>query len=58
MIRGMISKTRQATIPLTELEQAAFAEQGADRNQEIFPAIKLLRKILVDNGQPTPGLAD
>jgi len=43
---------------ICELEQAAFAEQGADRNQEIFPAIKLLRKILVDNGQPTPGLAD
>jgi len=35
---------------ICELEQAAFDEHGADRNQEIFPAIRGLRKVLVDNG--------
>ncbi len=35
---------------ICELEQAAFDRQGADRNQEIFPAIRGLRKVLVDNG--------
>jgi phenylpropionate dioxygenase-like ring-hydroxylating dioxygenase large terminal subunit len=38
-----------------ELEQAAFDAQGADWNQEIFPAIRGLRKVLVDNGTPLPG---
>lgn len=35
-----------------ELEQAAFDAQGADWNQEIFPAIRSLRKVLADNGVP------
>lgn len=34
---------------ICELEQAAFDAQGADWNQELFPAIRGLRKILVDN---------
>ncbi len=37
---------------ICELEQAAFDAQGADRNQEIFPAIRALRSVLVDNGVP------
>ena len=35
---------------ICELEQAAFDAQGEDRNQEIFPAIRGLRRVLVDNG--------
>lgn len=37
---------------ICELEQAAFDAQGEDRNQEIFPAIRGLRKVLVENGVP------
>lgn len=40
---------------ICELEQAAFDEQGEDRNQEIFPAIRGLRKVLTDNGLPLDG---
>ncbi|MGE0486765.1 MAG: Rieske 2Fe-2S domain-containing protein [Gammaproteobacteria bacterium] len=39
---------------ICELEQAAFDEHGADRNQEIFPAIRGLRRVLTDNGIATP----
>ena len=35
---------------ICELEQAAFDAQGEDCNQEIFPAIRGLRRVLVDNG--------
>jgi phenylpropionate dioxygenase-like ring-hydroxylating dioxygenase large terminal subunit len=35
-----------------ELEQAAFDAQGEDRNHEIFPTVRALRKVLVDNGVP------
>jgi phenylpropionate dioxygenase-like ring-hydroxylating dioxygenase large terminal subunit len=35
---------------ICELEQAAFDQQGADWNHEIFPLIRLLRKVLTDNG--------
>jgi len=35
---------------ICELEQAAFDAQGCDLNQEIFPAIRGLRKVLLDNG--------
>jgi len=41
---------------ICELEQAAFDEQGADWNQEIFPAIRELRKVLTENGVPLPHL--
>ncbi|MGH8597451.1 MAG: aromatic ring-hydroxylating dioxygenase subunit alpha, partial [Gammaproteobacteria bacterium] len=37
---------------ICELEQAAFDYQGEDRNQEIFPAIRGLRRVLVENGVP------
>lgn len=37
---------------ICELEQAAFDTQGEDRNQEIFPAIRGLRKVLTENGLP------
>jgi len=37
---------------ICELEQAAFDEQGEDRNQEIFPAIRSLREVLTANGLP------
>ncbi|MBG0809060.1 aromatic ring-hydroxylating dioxygenase subunit alpha [Methylosinus sp. H3A] len=37
---------------ICELEQAAFDAQGEDRNQEIFPAILDLRRVLVENGLP------
>ena len=37
---------------ICELEQAAFDHQGADWNHEIFPVIRMLRKVLTDNGVP------
>ena len=37
---------------ICELEQAAFDNQGADWNHEIFPAIQQLREVLVSNGLP------
>jgi renierapurpurin 18,18'-hydroxylase len=37
---------------ICELEQAAFDQQGADRNHEIFPLIRLLRKVLTQNSVP------
>jgi renierapurpurin 18,18'-hydroxylase len=37
---------------ICELEQAAFDAQGKDCNQEIFPAILDLRRMLVENGRP------
>lgn len=35
---------------ICELEQAAFDAQGSDWNHEIFPAIRDLRRVLVENG--------
>lgn len=35
---------------ICELEQAAFDAQGEDRNQEVFPAIRNVRQVLVENG--------
>ena len=37
---------------IVELEQAAFDQQGADWNQEIFPVILQLRKMLLRRGLP------
>jgi phenylpropionate dioxygenase-like ring-hydroxylating dioxygenase large terminal subunit len=37
---------------ICELEQAAFDAQGEDQNQEIFPAILELRRVLIENGRP------
>lgn len=37
---------------ICEMEQAAFDRQGADCNHEIFPVIRGLRKVLVDNSVP------
>jgi len=37
---------------ICELEQAAFDAQGEDLNHEIFPAIRELRRVIVENGQP------
>ena len=37
---------------IVELEQKAFDEQGADWNQEIFPVIQSLRKLLINHGIP------
>jgi renierapurpurin 18,18'-hydroxylase len=37
---------------ICELEQAAFDQQGADWNHEIFPVIRGLRKVLADNSVP------
>jgi phenylpropionate dioxygenase-like ring-hydroxylating dioxygenase large terminal subunit len=39
---------------IVELEQKAFDAQGADRNQEIFPIILGLRRVLSDQGLPLP----
>lgn len=36
---------------IVEMEQAAYDEQGADWNQEVFPAIRDLRALLAANGQ-------
>ena len=35
---------------ICELEQNAFDNQGSDLNNEVFPAIKGLRKVLIENG--------
>ncbi len=35
---------------IVELEQAAFDEEGRDRNQEVFPVIRSLRSLLVACG--------
>lgn len=35
---------------ICELEQAAFDAQGEDRNQEVFPAIRNVRRVLVECG--------
>jgi phenylpropionate dioxygenase-like ring-hydroxylating dioxygenase large terminal subunit len=35
---------------ICELEQVAFDQQGSDWNHEIFPAIRDLRRVLIDNG--------
>jgi phenylpropionate dioxygenase-like ring-hydroxylating dioxygenase large terminal subunit len=43
---GIFAEDRE----ICELEQAAFNRQGKDDNQEIFPAINSLRKVLRDNG--------
>jgi phenylpropionate dioxygenase-like ring-hydroxylating dioxygenase large terminal subunit len=37
---------------ICELEQAAFDKKGADGNHEIFPAIRDLRRVLIENGVP------
>lgn len=37
---------------ICELEQAAFDAQGEDQNHEIFPAIRELRRVIVDNSHP------
>ncbi|HMN72629.1 MAG TPA: aromatic ring-hydroxylating dioxygenase subunit alpha [Rhodoblastus sp.] len=39
---------------ICELEQAAFDAQGEDRNQEVFPAIRNVRRVLVECGVGTP----
>jgi phenylpropionate dioxygenase-like ring-hydroxylating dioxygenase large terminal subunit len=36
---------------ICELEQEAFEDQGADANHEIFPVIRALRRILINNGR-------
>lgn len=40
---------------ICELEQAAFDAQGRDCNQEVFPAIQNLRRVLVENGLAIDG---
>jgi renierapurpurin 18,18'-hydroxylase len=35
---------------IVELEQAAYDAQGEDRNQEVFPAIRELRELLLSRG--------
>jgi hypothetical protein len=37
---------------IVELEQQAHDLQGADRNQEVFPAIRELRELLMACGTP------
>lgn len=37
---------------IVEMEQAAYDEQGADWNQEVFPPIRELRKLLRECGEP------
>lgn len=39
---------------IVEKEQKAFDQQGGDWNQEVFPTIQGLRKVLVDQGIPLP----
>jgi phenylpropionate dioxygenase-like ring-hydroxylating dioxygenase large terminal subunit len=39
---------------IVEMEQAAHDHQGADWNQEVFPPIRDLRRLLAANGSPIP----
>ena len=39
---------------IVEAEQRAYDQQGADRNQEIFPAIQRLKDLLTRRGVPLP----
>jgi phenylpropionate dioxygenase-like ring-hydroxylating dioxygenase large terminal subunit len=39
---------------IVEMEQAAYDAQGEDRNQEVFPPIQKLRKLLQNCGRPLP----
>jgi hypothetical protein len=39
---------------IVEMEQAAYDEQGEDWNQEVFPPIQNLRKLLENCGKPQP----
>jgi phenylpropionate dioxygenase-like ring-hydroxylating dioxygenase large terminal subunit len=43
---------------VVEMEQAAYDEQGADWNQEVFPPIRDLRKLLSKCGKPLAPSAD
>lgn len=36
---------------IMELEQAAWREQGGDRNVEVFPIVRKLRELLIRSGQ-------
>lgn len=45
---GIFTEDRE----ICELEQAAFDAQGEDLNQEIFPAIRALRRVLLENSPP------
>jgi hypothetical protein len=38
---------------IVEMEQAAHDAQGADWNQEVFPPIRQLRKLLRECGEPS-----
>jgi hypothetical protein len=40
---------------IVEMEQSAYNHQGRDLNQEVFPPIRDLRKLLVESGQ-LPGV--
>ena len=40
---------------ICELEQAAFDAQGEDQNHEIFPAVRSLREVIINNGPPLSG---
>ncbi len=37
---------------IVEMEQAAYNSQGRDLNQEVFPPIQELRKLLAERGRP------
>jgi renierapurpurin 18,18'-hydroxylase len=37
---------------IVEMEQAAYDQQGTDRNQDVFPPILDLRKLLRQCGKP------
>jgi renierapurpurin 18,18'-hydroxylase len=39
---------------IVEMEQAAYDAQGEDWNQEVFPPIQNLRKLLENCGRPLP----
>lgn len=43
---------------VVEKEQAAYDEQSADWNQEVFPPIRDLRKLLSERGKPLPSSID
>ena len=48
--RGIFNQDRA----IVEAEQRAYDEQGADLNQEVFPAIQRLKQLLTRRGVPLP----
>jgi hypothetical protein len=55
MLSWFTNRVFKEDCEIVEMEQRAYDGQGADWNQEVFPAIRELRRLLAANGQPIKG---